>query len=422
MTTNKDRSEVIERRSEVFRLDCSGMPATEIAARLGVSVNTVSYDLAYIQREWDERGTFLDVDYDPDGATEQDQEQLTPNRKEPPRAQADGGKSRRAGGAERVDGERADTVESCAGAAAGARRPWWLPDPADGGMPEELREAIAGSILPAYQGLVLEAPSILERVAGELLVQALWAGCVQQLKYKRNYTKALSDDPFASAGVVGDPIALLGPKIKAGNFLVKVQQARQKQEEAARKREQSAFSGHRSGAGSGVGVPALAGNRVGKPPEGGTPTEEMSRSPGAFAEEPIGVGQTGFERESTHSPAAHTTTGGIEVRDDAAAEESGRADQSGPTSRGTSFGMDESRKGDPRSGRRMSRFPGAVAEECEGVDQKGSVERIAAEEKKMGEKKIPSVDENGGAQRSAEPTPNGPLRSLTPDRTKIVWG
>ena len=119
MTTNKDRSEVIERRSEVLRLDCSGMPTVEIAARLGVSVETVSHDLEYIQREWDERGTFLDIDYDPDGAAEQDPERSTPGRKEPPQTPADGGTSRRAGCGNRADGERADTVESCAGAAAG---------------------------------------------------------------------------------------------------------------------------------------------------------------------------------------------------------------------------------------------------------------------------------------------------------------
>ena len=297
-------------------------------------------------------------------------------------------------------------------------------------MPEELREAIAGLILPAYQGLVLERASILERVAGELLVQALWAGCVQQLKYKRNYTKALGDDPFAAAGVVGDPIALLGPKIKAGNFLVKVQQARQKQEEAARKKERSALSDRLSAAGSGVGVSALADDRAGsicqKPPEGGTPTRrEMSRCPGTLAEEPIGVGQTGFQMKrgqapqlivpvrlhrynvlrsqspfsSAHPRAAHTTAGGIKARDDAVAEEPGPVVQSRSSSRGTSLGVDESRKGDPQSGRRMGRFPGPVAEEREGVDQKGSVERSAAEEKKMGEKKIPSVDENGGAER-----------------------
>ena len=318
--------------------------------------------------------------------------------------------------------------------------------------PRNCGRPLPGSILPAYQGLVLEAPSILERVAGELLVQALWAGCVQQLKYKRNYTKALSDDPFAAAGVVGDPIALLGPKIKAGNFLVKVQQARQKQEEAARKKERSALSDRLSAAGSGVGVSALADDRAGsicqKPPEGGTPTRrEMSRCPGTLAEEPIGVGQTGFQMKrgqapqlivparlhrynvlrsqspfsSAHPRAAHTTAGGIEARDDAVAEEPGPVVQSRSSSRGTSLGVDESRKGDPQSGRRMGRFPGPVAEEREGVDQKGSVERSAAEEKKMGEKKIPSVDENGGAERSAEPTPNGPLRDLTPDRTRIVW-
>ncbi len=101
MTTNKDRSEVIERRSEMFRLDCSGMPTVEIAARLGVSVNTVSHDLEYIQREWDERGTFLDIDCDPDGVAEQDPERSTPGRKEPPQAPADGGTSRRAGGGKR---------------------------------------------------------------------------------------------------------------------------------------------------------------------------------------------------------------------------------------------------------------------------------------------------------------------------------
>ena len=61
------------------------------------------------------------------------------------------------------------------------RLPWWLPDPADGGVALELQEAIAESILPAYQQLVLEAPSMMERVAGEMLIQALWADCLRQL-------------------------------------------------------------------------------------------------------------------------------------------------------------------------------------------------------------------------------------------------
>ena len=61
------------------------------------------------------------------------------------------------------------------------RLPWWLPDPAEGGVALELQEAIAQSILPAYQQLVLEAPSMMERVAGEMLIHALWADCLRQL-------------------------------------------------------------------------------------------------------------------------------------------------------------------------------------------------------------------------------------------------
>ena len=57
-----------------------------------------------------------------------------------------------------------------------------------------------------------------------------------------NFAKAISDDPFESAGVVGDATALLGTKIKAGDFLVKVQEIRLKQQKAARKSERSALS------------------------------------------------------------------------------------------------------------------------------------------------------------------------------------
>ena len=45
----------------------------------------------------------------------------------------------------------------------------------------ELQEVITQLILPAYQQLVLEAPSVMERVAGEMLIQALWADCLRQL-------------------------------------------------------------------------------------------------------------------------------------------------------------------------------------------------------------------------------------------------
>ena len=137
------------------------------------------------------------------------------------------------GGKEELGSQRESSEPGTAGP-RDPRLPWWLPDPAEGGVAVELQEAITQLILPAYQQLVLEAPSMMERVAGEMLIQALWADCLRQLKLKHNFAKAISDDPFESAGVVGEATALLGTKIKAGNFLVKVQEVRLKQEAAAR--------------------------------------------------------------------------------------------------------------------------------------------------------------------------------------------
>ena len=84
------------------------------------------------------------------------------------------------GGKEALGGKRNGSEPGTAGP-RDLRLPWWLPDPAEGGVAVELQEAITQSILPAYQQLVLEAPSVVERVAGEMLIQALWADCLRQL-------------------------------------------------------------------------------------------------------------------------------------------------------------------------------------------------------------------------------------------------
>ena len=119
-----------------------------------------------------------------------------------------------------------------------------------------------------------------------------------------------------------------------------------KQEAAARKRERSAFRDQLSASG---------------------------RQTAAFAEEAIGVGQTGFERQSTCPPAAHTTAAGAEGRDDAVAEELRGVDQGRPAEAGTptsravaeeSRGVDQGRPaeaGTPTSA--------AFAEKSRGVDQ-----------------------------------------------------
>ena len=227
------------------------------------------------------------------------------------------------------------------------RLPWWLPDPADGGVVLELQEAVAQSILPAYQQLVLEAPSMMERVAGEMLIQALWADCLRQLKLKHNFAKAISDDPFQSAGVVGEATALLGTKIKAGNFLVKVQEIRLKQQAAAssaieaRRRAmeeyRTQFAGHaaaRAGSahrGQAPGVQGTAGTEV--------VGAEMEADTAAVAEESRGVDQARPAKAGTPTSRA-------------VAEELRGVDQRGPAKAGT-----------PTSA--------AVAEELRGVDQRG---------------------------------------------------
>ena len=83
------------------------------------------------------------------------------------------------GGKEEL-GDKRDGSEPSAAGPRDPRLPWWIPDPAEGGVAVELQEAITQSILPAYQQLVLEAPSMMERVAGEMLIQALWADCLRQ--------------------------------------------------------------------------------------------------------------------------------------------------------------------------------------------------------------------------------------------------
>ena len=84
-------------------------------------------------------------------------------------------------GGKEEPGNKSESSEPGTAGPGDPRLPWWLPDPAEGGIALELQEAITQLILPAYQHRVLEAPSMMERVAGEMLIQALWADCLWQL-------------------------------------------------------------------------------------------------------------------------------------------------------------------------------------------------------------------------------------------------
>ena len=210
---------------------------------------------------------------------------------------------------------------------------------------------------------------MMERVAGEMLIQALWADCLRQLKLKHNFAKAISDDPFQSAGVVGEATALLGTKIKAGNFLVKVQEIRLKQQAAAssaieaRRRAmeeyRTQFAGHaaaRAGSahrGQAPGVQGTAGTEV--------VGAEMEADTAAVAEESRGVDQARPAKAGTPTSRA-------------VAEELRGVDQRGPAKAGTPTsaavaeelrGVDQ--RGPAKAGTPTSR---AVAEESRGVDQR----------------------------------------------------
>ncbi len=272
-----------------------------------------------------------------------------------------------------------------------------------------------------------------------------------------NFAKAISDDPFESAGVVGEATALLGTKIKAGNFLVKVQEVRLKQEAAARNAMEATerameeyraqFAGQAAACagsahgGEAPGVEGRAGTEgVGAEIEADTaavaeesrgvdrgwPAKAGTSTSRAVAEESRGVDQRRPAKAGTPtSRAVAEESRGVDQRRPAkagtptsgtVAEELRGVDQRRPAKAGTPTSAavaEESRGVDQRrpaqAGTPTSR---AVAEEREGVEQNGGAPRIADEEKKMGEKKIPCVDRKGGAPRSAEPTPNGPLRNL----------
>ena len=183
-----------------------------------------------------------------------------------------------------------------------------------------------------------------------------------------NFAKAISDDPFESAGVVGEATALLNSKIKAGNFLVKVQEVRLKQEAAARnaieartkamEEYRTQFVDHAAARAGSThrGEAPRAERRAGTEMVGA----EMETDTATVAEELRGVDQRRPAEAGTPTSRA-------------VAEESRGVDQARPAEAGTptsravaeeSRGVDQARPaeaGTPTSA--------AVAEESRGVDQ-----------------------------------------------------
>ena len=179
--------------------------------------------------------------------------------------------------------------------------------------------------------------------------------------------------PFESAGVVGEATALLNSKIKAGNFVVKVQEVRLKQQAAAhnaieaRRRAMEEYRTQFAGPAAACAGSAHRGEAPGW--RGGLERRgvgaEMEADTATVAEEPRGVDQGGPAEAGT------PTSRGV-------AEESRGVDQGRPAEAGTPTSgtvAEESRGVDQRwpaqAGTPTLR---AVAEESRGVDQGGPAE------------------------------------------------
>ncbi len=175
--------------------------------------------------------------------------------------------------------------------------------------------------------------------------------------------------PFESAGVVGEATALLNSKIKAGNFVVKVQEVRLKQQAAAhnaieaRRRAMEEYRTQFAGPAAACAGSAHRGEAPGVEERAGTEGvgTEIEADTAAVAEESRGVDQGRPAKAGTPtSRAVAENSRGVDQRRPAKAGT--------PTSRAVaedSRGVDQRRPakaGTPTSG--------TVAEESRGVDQR----------------------------------------------------
>ena len=199
-----------------------------------------------------------------------------------------------------------------------------------------------------------------------------------------SYLSALSEDPSERRGVVGDCVALLGAKMKAASFLLKLQEARRKEERSA---SREAVSRQRSAPGSG----------------GAARVELVDSQRSAFvgseepviAENPIGVDQARVEEESANPAAAYPPHGGVRAGD--VAEKLECVDQNPGT---------PAKAGTPTSH--------AVAEKSEAVHQTGPAKAGTPASRGTVPAKAGTPTLHAVAGESEGGSQNGPAKAGTP--------
>jgi hypothetical protein len=104
-------------------------------------------------------------------------------------------------------------------------RPFWIPTNVQfDSLPQALQAAIIEIVNPAYQELVLEAPSPLEKAAGLSLVHLLWLEIVEQYDLGRAMARMLprGESSAAHQEAIGRHLRLVGVKERFGKFVLQL--------------------------------------------------------------------------------------------------------------------------------------------------------------------------------------------------------
>ncbi len=112
-----------------------------------------------------------------------------------------------------------------------APRPFWWPgDVPIEEVPESLRAALLGIVQPAYEHLVLGARPGLQQSAGATVVQFLWLEVLQQTELSQDLLGAGQNLQRLQKHerAIGRLLRLAGAKMKASDFLLRLQAHHQK--------------------------------------------------------------------------------------------------------------------------------------------------------------------------------------------------
>jgi hypothetical protein len=116
-------------------------------------------------------------------------------------------------------------------ARAGSIRPFWIPPDVDfDRLPKQLQAAICGVVEPAYEQLVVRATPGLEQSTGMTIVSLLALEVFEQIEtheglYDGQRTPHISEQREKE---IARMLRLIGAKIKASGFLLRLHEFRQK--------------------------------------------------------------------------------------------------------------------------------------------------------------------------------------------------